>query len=257
MATGGGFSMEYIGWRNYYELLNIDPNFKTQLFTAVTDVIIKTPSILIFSFMMAAVLNQQFRGRTVFRVIFFLPVVLTSGVMFTMSSIGTDNTLGDTLTTSMLHTINKTGDVNMINSITTVVQQMNISPQFTQFVIDAANKIYEIVNSSGVQILIFLAGLQTVSPSLFESSNIEGATAWENFWKITFPMVSPMILVSLIYTIVDAMNSVSTRTVTGALNNDILYSVGAARSWMYFICIFVILAISLGIVSKFVYYENE
>ena len=244
-----GFAMKFVGWKNYHDLLRVDPMFITTLWEGVSTVMINTPLVLIFSFLMANILNQQFKGRTLCRVIFFLPVVISSGVMASMGN--------DTLNQVMQGAVEHTGNVDVVNSITTVIGSMNIGGTFTSFITDAALRIYDIVNASGVQILVFLAGLQTVTPSLFEASNIEGATAWENFWKITFPMVSPMILVNLVYTIVDAMSSGTATAVTGAVQVTAKYHIVAAKNWMFFTFILIFLLITMSIISKMVYYEND
>lgn len=119
------------------------------------------------------------------------------------------------------------------------------------------DRIYEIVSASGVQILVFLAGLQSISPSLFEASNIEGATGWENFWKITFPMVSPLILVNTVYSIIDSLTN-SSNVVMGMIrdtafaSND--FGLSSAMAWLYFLAILAIVGIVVKLVSKVVFY---
>lgn len=248
MYANESFSMEYIGFANYYELFRVDPLFNGKLLKGISKVFLDTPLIIIFSFMMANILNQQFKGRTLSRVIFFLPVVVTSGVMATMSN--------DALNKLMTGTMQETGNVEMLNSIKQVVGQMNLG-DLSSYVTSAAERIYDIVNASGVQILVFLAGLQTVTPSLFEASDIEGATAWENFWKITFPMVSPMILVNLVYTIVDAMQTEAAEKVTGGVDSNSNFAMGSAKGWVFFVCVIIFLMVLTSIISKMVYYENE
>ena len=88
---------------------------------------------------------------------------------------------------------------------------MRVGTELVEYVVGVVNKIYNIVNRSGVQMLIFLAGLQSISPAIYESCQIDGATAWETFWKITFPMISPMILVNAIYTVIDSFTTDSNR----------------------------------------------
>ena len=248
-AAPGGFSMTYVGWANYDHWFNVDPNYRNDLIKNLIKLLGTVPSVVIFSFLMANILNQQFKGRIICRLIFFLPVVLASGVMATMSN--------DILTQALRGDVTSNTDLNMVNSVVAVVQQMSLPASVTTYVVNLATQIYDIVNASGVQILIFIAALQTVTPSLFEASNMEGATAWENFWKITFPMVSPMILVSLIYSIVDFMSSSANSTVARAESTATDLSQAAAKSWVYFLAIFIITAIVMGIVSRFVHYENE
>ena len=130
----------------------------------------------------------------------------------------------------------------------------------TEFLSNAINGIYDIVVASGVQILIFLAGLQSISPSRYEASSMEGATAWENFWKITFPMISPIILVNSVYTIIDLFTNETNemmKNIKSTIFNDIKYGYGSAMAWIYFVCIAVILLIVGGLISRKVFYYDE
>ena len=119
--------------------------------------------------------------------------------------------------------------------------------------------IYSIVNRSGVQILIFLAGLQSISPSIYEACTIDGATSWETFWKITLPMISPMILVNALYTIIDSFTSAS-NTVMNYINgvyanNKLMLS--TAMAWIYFLIIILIIAVFFAAASAFVFYQKR
>ena len=104
--------------------------------------------------------------------------------------------------------------------------------------------------------LIFLAGLQSISPSIYEASRIDGASGWETFWKITFPMISPMILVNAIYTIIDSFTRTS-NPVMQFINKQLDYGVAGAMSWMYFILVILIIAIVAAIASSFVFYQRR
>ena len=124
-----------------------------------------------------------------------------------------------------------------------------------------SNRIYDIVNRSGVQMLIFLAGLQSISPAIYESVQIDGATAWETFWKITFPMITPMILVNAVYTIIDSFTTNSNTVMTFIAN---IYSskangnvLSSAMSWIYFLIVILIIAAVAGIMSMFVFYQRR
>ena len=137
---------------------------------------------------------------------------------------------------------------------------MAIGTELVQYVANAINNIYDIVNRSGVQILIFLAGLQSISPAIYESVQIDGATSWETFWKITFPMISPMILVNAVYTIIDSFTTNSNAVMSfiartySQVNGDV---VSSAMAWMYFLIVILILAAIAGILSAFVFYQRR
>jgi ABC-type sugar transport system permease subunit len=139
-------------------------------------------------------------------------------------------------------------------------QGMKVGTELVSYVATMINNIYDIVNRSGVQMLIFLAGLQSISPAIYESCSIDGATGWETFWKITFPMISPMILVNSVYTIIDSFttnqNTVM-RFIDGVYTQSNGKEISSAMSWMYFLIVILIVAIVAAIASAFVFYQRK
>lgn len=249
------FAMEWSGLQNLRRAFIVDADF-TQL---VTEELLRLafvfPAVLIFSFFIAVLLNAKFPGRAFVRAVFFLPVILASGVLV---GIETNNELLQAISAQIQ-------DENALRAnITGVLETILLSGTggwlnvFMQYVLDIVNELYTIAMASGIQILIFLAGLQTISPSIFEASSIEGATAWENFWKITFPMMSPMILVVTVYTIVDYLVRTDSE-VMEAISDAITgfhYGFGSAMAWSYFAIMAVILAVLSAIISLVVYYYD-
>ena len=133
---------------------------------------------------------------------------------------------------------------------------MKVGGELVTYVVNIVNDVYNIINYSGVQMLIFLAGLQSISPSIYEACRIDGATGWETFWKVTFPMISPMILVNAVYTIIDAF----TRTqnpVIKYINTITDQSSSTAMSWSYFVIIILIIAAVAAIASTFIFYQRR
>jgi len=139
---------------------------------------------------------------------------------------------------------------------------MQVGTELVTYVTSLVNNVYDIINRSGVQMLIFLAGLQSISPAIYESCFIEGASSWETFWKITFPMISPMILVNAIYTIIDAFVS-ETNTVMsyissvydGSIQHAVVRS--TAMSWIYFVVVLLILLLVSALLSAYVFYQRK
>ena len=234
------------GFTAYIEAFTDQADFILNLKDSGAQMIIMVPSILIFSFLMANVLNQNFRGRTFARAILFMPVITSAGVAAQLlaGESGVDS--------SQMASVGSQA-MNLAGSI-----QDSIGGAFGEFIGTAFDKLTGIINGAGVPTLIFLAGLQTISPSIFESSKVEGATGWENFWKITFPMISPMILVNTVYIMIENLCGMSNPML------GYLYSQNAkadavdlmAMSWMYFIISSVIIAAVAAFISKLVYYEN-
>ena len=236
--------------------------FPQALVSGVGEMVLEIPMILLFSLFMAVLLNQKMAGRAAFRAIFFVPVILSTGIMQSieagaidsyMSSMeGTNTGSGQDPATGLVNTL----DMSRLFS------NMIIGDDMLEYVTDTINKIYDIVNRSGVQMLIFLAGLQSISPAIYESVQIDGATAWETFWKITFPMISPMILVNAVYTVIDAFTGESAimAYIKGAASDPNIEgaaTVSAAMSWIYFFIVILILAAIVGICSLYVFYQKK
>ena len=262
ILTGGGFKLTMVGFKNYNEALLNDPTFVQTLLSGIKELLLDIPAIVIFSLFMAVLLNQKMWGRAVFRAIFFVPVILCTGLI---DQIDSTNVLTSYMsdTTSSIDTGAGTDTVNQVVSATDIqwmFNSMKVGTGLTQYVVNLMNGIYDIINRSGVQMLIFLAGLQSISPAIYESCDIDGASAWEAFWKITIPMVSPMILVNAIYTIIDALTS-SSNSVMSFIST--IYSgtggheLSAAMSWIYFLIVIVIIALVAGLLSLFVFYQRR
>ena len=136
---------------------------------------------------------------------------------------------------------------------------MAIGGDLVAKIVELVNHVYDIITFSGVQMLIFLAGLQSISPAIYEAARIDGASAWETFWKITFPMISPMILVNGIYTIIDSFtrNNNTVMKFIGEVYDNESQSLATAEYWVYFMIIFAIVAAFGGIVSAYVFYQRR
>ena len=242
------------GLEHYKRALTIDPDFNLKLLNAVKDMFIQVPLILIFSFFAANLLNQKFKGRGIARSIFFFPVILTSGIILGIES---SDLLQQTLGPEGMLSADEASTVFNISNF--LMHYTNLPATFVNYLSEAVLGIYDIVIASGVQILVFLAGLQGISPSLYEASNMEGATAWENFWKITFPMISPLILVNSVYTIIDSFTSADNELMTlikKTIFSDVKYGFGSAMAWIYFLLITVIIAVVGGLISRKVFYTD-
>jgi ABC-type sugar transport system permease subunit len=255
--SGEGIVVHFVGFENYTNSLSVDPTFIVSITDSLIALVISVPSIILFSFFTASILNQKFRGRTVARAIMFLPVVLTSGVVALMQ-----NDVFIQNATGVIAGASSSGQnpSNMINLTSGILNLLPFqSSGLFDFVTVCISQVYNITISSGVQILIFLAGLQNISPSIFESSSIEGATGWQSFWKITFPMISPLILVNIVYTLVDQMcgfNNKVTQAIYNMTFGNVEFGRAAAMSWIYLLLVIVIMGVIVSVVNKLVFYEN-
>ena len=245
----------FVGFRNYQTALT-EHAFLETLLPGLGEMIFDIPAILLFSLFMAILLNQKMAGRAAFRAIFFLPVVLATGIMTPASSSAPMDSMGfDSGAES-----SATSDIVSALDIEALFANMAVGQELVGYVVKIINDIYDIVNRSGVQMLIFLAALQSISPAIYESCRIDGATSWETFWKITFPMISPMILVNGVYTIIDSFTTDSNAVmsyVSRVYNEADGQTLSSAMAWMYFLIIMIIVGIIGGICSAYVFYQKK
>lgn len=256
-------SLTFVGLQNYDYVFNpvsVDKSFPVTLVDGLQDLILQIPAIVIFSLFMAIILNQKMAGRTVFRAIFFLPVILSTGIIDT---IDTNSSMLEAANNSSGTIDDGTGQSTGIMSamdLENLLGNIKIGTALVDYVVGLVNDIFDIVSRSGVQMLIFLSGLQSISPAIYESCQIEGASAWETFWKITLPMISPMILVNAIYTVIDAFTSADNRVmnfVAGIAGNPSLKEEATTMYWLYIVVVLAIVVL-VGLLAKvFVFYQRR
>ena len=260
VQTGGGLVTEFVGWQNYREALIDDPKFVQTLVLGIQELLFDIPAIIIFSLFMAVLLNQKMAGRAVFRAIFFIPVILSTGLMESINQQNIIAEIGEDTGSMDASGESATADLVSAIDIEYLFANMKVGTEIVDYVVKAINNIYDIVNRSGVQMLIFLAGLQSISPAIYESCQIDGASSWETFWKITFPMISPMILVNGVYTIIDSFTTDS-NTVMKFIASEYTKTYGnvirSAMSWVYFLIVMLIVGIVAAIFSTVVYYQKK
>ncbi len=261
IISGEGFTIEFVGWANYYEALFVNPNFVRTLLTGIQELAFDIPAIILFSLFMAVLLNQKMVGRAVFRAIFFIPVILSTGLIESIDAQNVmDEYMEDTEGIADGSDSSTAAEIVSAIDIERLFANMKVGTEIVEYVVTAINNIYDIVNRSGVQMLIFLAGLQSISPAIYESCQIDGATGWETFWKITFPMISPMILVNAIYTIIDSFTTDSNsvmKFISSVYTEANGQEISSAMSWMYFLIVILIIAVIAAIFSAFVFYQRK
>lgn len=234
-----GFKMGFVALENYEHIFFYDIKFVPMFLQTVTDTLLNTPICLVFSLVIAILINRPMRGRGFFRAAFFIPVLLGAGyVMKQMLGMGAD---GTTITTGIV--------------VPELISEL-LGHQLTEFLQGVLDRITVVLWKSGVQIVLFLAGLQGISTSLYEAARVDGATEWEMFWKITLPMISPVILMNLVYTIVafftDATNPIIDYIYEMSFTNQ-QYGYGAAMSWVYFAFALLMCGVSMGVVGRYVF----
>ena len=258
--TNSGSENKFIGLENYKEAIlgEYGIRYVQALGDGLLKLVLDIPTIIVFSLFIAVLLNQKMIGRAAFRAIFFMPVILSTGIMAHIDMMNVSSM--DDPTGSIDTGAQQSGAAEIVSAmdVGALFSNMAVGGELAQTVANAVNNIYDIVNRSGVQMLIFLAGLQSISPAIYESCKIDGATAWETFWKITFPMISPMILVNLVYTIIDSFTDQSNPVMSII---DEVYSqartVSSAMAWIYFLVVMLIIGACAGIASAFTFYQRR
>lgn len=255
-AKVDGFETTVFTFNNfafYKAAFTSSTGYISALMAGLQELVFEVPAVIIFSLFIAVVLNGKMLGRAAFRAIFFVPVIISTGIMSTAS---------DAQTNSMQNGIDDGSGGGIINTmdIEGLFQNMAIGGDLVTVVVNLVNDIYSIINYSGVQMLIFLAGLQSISESIYEACRIDGATGWETFWKVTFPMISPMILVNAVYTVIDSFTRNTNATmqyIAGKGGTLQTQSEPTALYWIYFMIIIAIVALIAGIVSTFIFYQRK
>ena len=240
----GGMDISFVGLKNYKNILFEDPDYLKNLSEATTSFLYQIPVILLLSLVLALFLNQKFRGRLFFRALFFLPVIIATVTVITWLFRTTDsdlNNLGvsESYTASMF-------------SVKDIIGWLQIDGRIAEYITRTISKIFDLIWSCGIQTVLFLAGLQSIPGTLYEASRVEGATKWEEFWFITFPMLSRVTLLVTVFTIVEQMTSTRIRMVskTYSMMTAGTYDKTSAMLWFYFLAVGVLMGILLLVYER-------
>lgn len=247
-----GYILEPLGslFENFKYIFTKDAYFSTYLFGSLGNLLYEVPFIILFSLFSAVILNQKFHGRTAFRVIFFLPVVIGCGLIMNVIQATTDQvTMTAQDETSLF---NVTGLVDML-------LMTGLPEQLVSIITTLVTNVADLVWKSAIQILVFLVALLSIPQSHYEVAKVEGAKAWETFWKVTFPTVTPYVLALTVYTIIDSFTNVDNKVlkyIVSVSNTQIKYSRAAAMSWIFFVLILLIVLIVFIAFKPFVFQRN-
>lgn len=249
-VTSNGFEKEFVGLKNYIYAFSQDPDFVRILLTSFKDILYQTPTILVFSLLVALMLNPKFRGRGLMRGVFFLPVIIASGVVIDIIN-------GDAMST-VLMSGEKSGQLFEVDAFYEMLLGMGLGESVVSTIVGVANDIFKLSWQSGIQITLILAGLQSVSPTLYEAASIDGGTKWEVFWFITFPMLTPILMVTLVYTVVDMFTAYSNPVMQTILEwgNKLNFAYSSTIAWLYFAVIGAVLGLVFLILSRRVVYSD-
>lgn len=255
LADGGGYTTSFVGFDNFKYALTEHGEFNQIFVNSLIDIIIDVPCIIFFSLFMAMLLNGKFKGRSIVRAILFLPIIFGAGAISDSLTLATQAIQGGVSAVSS-EVSSSLGGFS-VDYFLDIFTDLGLPLTLVDYIVGLVARIFDIVRASGVQIIIFLAALQSVPGALYEVSKIEGATAYETFWKVTFPMVSPLILTNVVYTIVDSFvtsNVVDTAYRTAFTNFN--YGLSSAMSLLSTVAVSILLVVVGALISRKTFYYN-
>ena len=239
IVQGKGFVFNELSngaFTNYINAFTRDAQFPQILTGSLSEMLYRIPIILVFSLVVAIILNQKFKGRAVMRTVFFIPLLISSGVIASI------------IKTSLTNTVMGTGSDNLFNPalLMDMLYRFGMPDNLVNTVGSLVSNVTDLVWESSVQIIVFIMGLMTIPATHYEVAQVEGATAWETFWYVTFPGVFPYIFVNLTYTVIDHFVSYDNAVMKYIMNTaykDYKYSYASAMCWIYFIVIIATLGV--------------
>ena len=256
VKPGGGYTLDFLGLKNFTYAFRGHGTFKQILTTSVGDMLIDVPLITFFSLLIAMLLNKKFKGRTLIRAIFFLPVILNSEAIIAAMESARGLMVGGINPGSAELMEASSGGVG-IEYYIQMFSSLGLPMGLIEYVMGAVSRISDIISASGVQIIIFIAALQSIPGSMYEVAKIEGATSYETFWKVTFPMVMPHIITVVVYTVVDSF--VNSEVVNLAYDTAFSYKnygLSSAMSIISTVITCLILLVVVRFIQKRTFYYN-
>ena len=241
--TQSGFVLKFVGFKNFSESLFENPEYLDYLRDSIGSMFYSLPMIVALSLILAVLLNQKYRGRTIMRIIFFLPVIIESSVILRLLS---DPSINAPI-------FNLSTDGEGIMNYDAILGNLNLPPQITEFLTFFLSNSVRLTWSCGVQIILFLAGLQSIPESLYEVSKIEGANKWEEFWQITVPMLRHVLSLVIIYTMISKFTAADNPIMETSVNlmRSTNYSAASAMLWFYFAIILAVIGIVLFLYNRY------
>lgn len=254
---GGGYTLKFVGLDNFIYAFRAHATYKQVLTTSIGNMLIDVPLIIFFSLFMALLLNRKFKGRTLVRAIFFLPVILNSEAISAAMDLARNMMSGGISSASAELAEAASGSGVSVEYYIQMFTALGLPETIIQYISGAVGRISDIISASGVQIIIFIAALQSIPGSMYEVAKIEGATAYETFWKVTIPMVMPHVITNLVYTVVDSF----TRSEVVELAYDTAfkyynYGLSSVFSLVSTVVTCLILVIVCGLIQKRTFYYN-
>lgn len=239
-----GVATESVKFENYYKILVTDPDYLDNVLEALKNLFISVPFILVVSMVLALLLNGEYKGRIFYRGLYFLPVIIASGVVLPLFLRAASSNATEVA-------VSNVAGFNMID-FNAVLSGLNLPTSIENYLSTALGEIFMLVWQSGIQTVLIIAGLQSIPDLHYEVARVEGANPWETFWFVTFPQLIRTILLVIIFTIIEMCSANTNSAVSMAYSkfNVIEYGVGSAMLWFYYIFVAAIMLVIFFIYNK-------
>lgn len=237
----GVFETKWVGLSNIRHFFYEDTVYVDNLVDSLTSFIYTIPLIVALSLIVGVLLNQKFKGRIVFRSIFFLPVIIATGVVMTYLQ-------GDATAQAMRSGTSSGNGIDISN----ILMSMNLSENVSSTLLGFVNQIFDLFWDCGVQIVLFISGLQSIPEQLYEVCRVEGANKWEEFWYVTFPMLSGTTLLVIVFTAIEIFTDSGNKVMTYGFNamRQNMWWEGPTMLWVYFALVGAILGLAVLLIQK-------
>ena len=244
ITIGDGAVTKFVGLENIKYLLFKDTKYVNNLIAAFTDMFISVPFILLVSLILAVLLNNKFRGRLFFRSLFFLPVIIAGGSVLDLYLSAASGNATEVA-------VNESVSFGMVD-FSAIFSALNLPAAVETYLSVGLDNLFMLVWQSGIQIILFIAGLQSIPDLLYEVSEVEGATKWEEFWFITLPSLGRTMFLVIVFTIVENITKSSNKVIEQGYKffNSLSFGRGSAALWLYFLVVGIIVALILFIYNK-------
>lgn len=240
----GKTETKFIGLENYRMLLFEDPDFINNLTTSLITFVSSFPVILVLSLILAIILNQKFRGRLIFRTMYFLPVIIASGVVieflmrtnYSVQGLGVSSSLQEDMFSS-----------------SQILDILGLPPQVETYFLSIMGNLMTALWNCGIQIILFISGMQAIPDLLYEVAHVEGATKWEEFWYVTFPQLSRVTVLVIVFTTVEMLTSKTDIVMEKAYSymQSQMYAESSAMLWIYFAVISCFMGLLILLFNRF------
>lgn len=241
----GGMSLKFVGLEHYDTLINKDPQYLSNVGQSLVPILYSLPLIVLISMVLGVLLNQKFKGRLFFRALYFLPVIIATGAVIEILFTTTSSDISSSATSDSFSS-------NML-SVTEIMGWLDLPQKVAVYVKSAIGSIFDLVWHSGIQTVLVIAGLQSIPTTLYEASKVEGANKWEEFWFITFPMLSRVTLLVSIFTAVELFEDKTSPIMSNvySMMNGGKYDRSSAMLWVFFAIVGLVIGLIIFLYNRF------